>query len=245
MKYFTNGNKIQLSYVPSFELEIPHGETISSVQGFAYVIDCISMLFQKQIPEIGSKPLLIFNDPSSECPMCLREYFSIRLCTEPIYWSQAAYQYAHELCHYAIPNNVDANLRWFEESICDLASHYFLFQIGRYWRIESIYARTNNWQLYADSFIKYSVNTLKQISEFDTRDQSIIHELELNPYNRLNNRYIAKQMFPIFFRYPQTWKAVPHLCEVHQPTLEKSLKEWILLSHPASRPGLLQIQNLF
>lgn len=236
---------IQLKTVPSFCFKIPDWETVDSVQHFAYVLDCISMLFQQQIPQIGQKKLYIVNYPHPDHPICYRKQQLIFLNTAPSAWSQIAFQFAHELCHYAIPNDIDSNLRWLEESICEVASLYFLRQIGHYWMDIGEDLKTSDGAPYAIAFLRYAKNRQSNIAPFDLCDASIIRELEHDCYNRNRNNYVASRLLPIFIQHPEVWTAVPRLCRIHEPSLRQALAAWILESAPSERPALLQIQNLF
>lgn len=245
VQYEAEGNLIRLHSISTFRFQVPQGETVNSVQMFAYVLDCISMLFQKYVPSIGARPLIIINSPNADCPICHRDIQIIQLTTAPTLWCQIAYQYAHELCHYSISSEVSDNLRWFEESICEMASLYFLQQIGMLWRNSNVGFQTASGETYAFSFIEYAANTSNKFVAFDLKDHQMIHYFESNCYDRLRNRYVANQLLPIFTEYPKTWEAVPSLCRVVQPTFAKALGSWICESPPSARPGLLRIQSLF
>lgn len=245
LHYKENNGVIQLKSVPSFQFQLSVGETIDSVQHFVYVLDCVSMLFQQQIPQIGQKSLTIVNYPHPNHPICYREQQLILLNTSRSAWSQIAFQFAHELCHYAIPNKVDSNLRWFEESICEVASLYFLRQIGYYWLDTKVPFTTSDGAPYAASFLGYAKDRQSNIVPFDLRDASTIRELEHDCYNRSRNNYVASRLLPIFTQHPEVWTAVPLLCKIHEPSLGQALDAWILESAPSVHPALLRIRNLF
>lgn len=245
MKYSATNDLISLRSIPTFRLRIPSGETVDSVQHFAYVLDCISMLFQRHIPQIGSSELTIINNPDAPNPVCYKGKCEILLATLPSSWSQIAYQYAHELCHHAIPDTVAQNLRWFEESICEMASLFFLFEIGELWHLQKEELYTSSGEPYASSFISYAKKAAQRGLPFDLKDERHLQSLESNCYDRPRNNYVATRLLPIFVEYPQLWETVPLLAQIHQPTLTKALDAWILESPPSARPGLQQIRNLF
>ena len=92
---------------------------------FIFTLKCIIQLFDEYLPRNNSRSLMILLDDSDDSPICYKKENTILLNTEPFLWSQAAYQFSHEYCHYMIPDDVCENLRWFEESICELSSHFF------------------------------------------------------------------------------------------------------------------------
>ena len=58
--------------------------------------------------------------------------YQVRLNARDRYWSQYVYQFSHELCH--VMTNFDAHKehkhRWFEESLCALASLFVLHRLA-------------------------------------------------------------------------------------------------------------------
>ena len=54
------------------------------------------------------------------------------------YWSQYAYQFSHELCHILTGHDRyrKHRYRWFDESICELASLYTLYRLESAWRAD-------------------------------------------------------------------------------------------------------------
>lgn len=243
-QYYANGHLIPLSTVPAFCLQLPAGETIDSVQHFVYVLDCISLLFKQHIPQIGNKELTIVCDPYESNPICYRASHLIILSTNPSNWCQIAYQFAHELCHYAIPADVDSSLRWLEESICETASLYFMYRLTLLWNDRNEQLRTTAGSLYAPEFTRYAIDSMKQFKEFDLKDATAISELESNCYDRLKNRYVANHLLSIFIEYPQTWEAVPLLCQIRQSSLGEAIDAWLCQASPSAQQGLQRIRDL-
>ena len=103
---------------------------IHRAENFITVLDCVMTLFDRYVPGIPGQPLNIRIVRNGESPACFRTIREIHLNTELVYISQAAYQFAHELCHMRIPFFVGEDLRWFEESVCEMASHFFLKKLS-------------------------------------------------------------------------------------------------------------------
>jgi hypothetical protein len=59
----------------------------------------------------------------------------VGLCVQGMFWSQYAYQFAHELTH--IISNYELSRphrqNWIEETICEIASLYAVRQMGKSW----------------------------------------------------------------------------------------------------------------
>lgn len=137
-------------FIPKHRIQIPSDISAESINPFSYVLDCVSFLFSQYIPTIIEKPLTVFIRCGMHDPQCVREAHAIFLNCEIFSWSQAAFQFAHELCHYCIPDDVPGNLRWLEESICQTASVFFLRRLTQFWKATSIQYRTVDGRLYAD-----------------------------------------------------------------------------------------------
>ena len=109
----------------------------SNIEGttILFVLNSICSLFQEHFPEAKNKlaDLTVFLCKEGEEPICYRKSQKIFLYADILSFSQAAYQFSHELCHYMIPDTVCQNLGWLEESICETASYYFLKKLTIAW----------------------------------------------------------------------------------------------------------------
>ncbi len=225
----------QFQLVPTYQLQIPENETESSVSNLCTVLDALSNLFSQYVPGLKEKPLTIRYFPSDNTPMCAREWQLILLNCDISYWNQSAFQFAHELCHYAIPADVHPKLRWVEETICQAASTFFLFQL------EDVFGKFP----YARYFSGYAERAARAKEEFDWKDPAELATLEGNPYLREKNTYVANHLLPVFWEVPKVWAAIPLLGSVHEaPSTQAGLDEWLRLTPPDLRPGLLRIKDV-
>ena len=126
------------------------------------------------------------------------------------YISQAAYQFAHELCHMRIPFFVGEDLRWFEESVCEMASHFFLRKLSQELANEK-FNGCPALQRYAPKFSEYSAKVLEGAKEVDLTSERQMRRFTLNCYLRDENLYVAKLLLPIFEKNPGLWEAVLYL----------------------------------
>ena len=186
---------------------------IHRAENFITVLDCVMTLFDRYVPGIPGQPLNIRIVRNGESPACFRTIREIHLNTELVYISQAAYQFAHELCHMRIPFFVGEDLRWFEESVCEMASHFFLKKLSIELANEK-YKDRPALQRYAPKFSEYSAQVLKGAKEVDLTSELQIRRFTLNCYLRDENLYVAKLLLPIFERNPGLWEAVLYLGHV-------------------------------
>ncbi len=186
---------------------------IHRAENFITVLDCVMTLFDRYVPGIPGQPLNIRIVRNGESPACFRTIREIHLNTELMYISQAAYQFAHELCHMRIPFFVGEDLRWFEESVCEMASHFFLKKLSLELANEK-YKDHPALQRYAPKFSEYSAQVLNGAKEVDLTSELQMRRFTLNCYLRDENLYVAKLLLPIFERNPGLWEAVLYLGHV-------------------------------
>lgn len=230
-------------------------EEFSKIEGqpFLFVIDSLLHVMSISLPVESSPNVIISFDRSRNFPVCFRQIRTIFLTAPHSQWDRLSYQLSHEMCHMLIAEDVPENLRWLEESICELSSYYFLPKLSKYWRRKKcgfINASTN--KPYYPEFESYVKNDSKKATPFDLSTFASINppsdliELTGNCELRFKNAHVANCMLPIFNKHPEIWHAVPYLCHI-TPNLsfQDSLKEWIALSPPESHTGLKKISNLF
>ena len=186
---------------------------LDQADNFITVLDLVMTLFDRYVPGIPGQPLNIRIVRNEDSPACFRTLREIRLNTELQYVSQAAYQFAHELCHMRIPFFVEEDLRWFEESVCETASHFFLRKLAAELANEK-YKGHPALQRYAPKFREYSENVLKGAKEVDLTSGRQMRRFALNCYLRDENLYVAKLLLPIFERNPGLWEAILYLGHV-------------------------------
>lgn len=244
--YVSFDGSISLHENSAFHLAVPTDVSADAVGYYAYVIDCVTGLFQQVLPSLKERGVLIRNDPDAPNPRYERRERRIILHTHPVRWAQVTYQYAHELCHHAIRQDVPDSLRFLEESLCATASFYFLRKLAYLWqaRGDALY-NADTGRPFAPELVSYAVEEGMNARVFNPKDPEMQRYLAGNCYDRAKNDYLAAQFLPIFTEYPATWLAVPQLCKVRSSTLPAALEEWMRLSPAAAQTGLGWIRNLF
>lgn len=151
----------------------------------------------------------------------------ILLSSKDRYWSQLAYQFAHEYCHFQINGAVPRQLRWFEESLCELASYFFLPRISKLWEVQPPYP---NWKSYAHCFEDYVILDKQKAVPFDlnlSRDTQMQEYLTQNEYDRFKNAFVAISLESIFEDMPSLWSSVHFISHIPEHlTFEESIRYW-------------------
>lgn len=218
-------------------------ENADKADNFLIVLDEIVSLFDVYMPGREWMPLRVQIVKSDESPCCYRGTHEIYLNTELRYVSQAAYQFAHEMCHYRIPFLVADNLRWLEESICETASHFYMRKLAY-----TLAARQDHSALsgYAPHFASYSEEVLRESRYVDLTSPLQIRRLELNWYLREENRCVARALLPLFEKNSGLWQAIPCLGDIPPGFgLKDSFAIWKKIAPAGTRQALDEMRNLF
>ena len=159
----------------------------------------------------------------------------ISLSAKDDYWSQYVYQFAHEYCHYIIGSpmftrqgGAKESSFWFEESICELASCYFLKKTCSSWKMSDL----DQIRSFAEDHCKYYENHVEEITTIDIplsqwiRDNIESLKETCVDDNRKSYSVIAKSLLPLFLEHPNLWKILPYLKRVDQNTY-RDFPHWI------------------
>ena len=169
----------------------------------------IPYIWQKKLNPIKvgrsqTGPIVLYRRGSSG------EYL-VRLNTQRTFWSQYAFQFAHELGHIICGyKKGDSSNMWFEESICEPASLFTLIHMTEEWKNNPPYPI---WKSYAPAFKKYANDRLKKYpwpKNTSIQDWYKKHKnsLEKNHSNRERNVRIASRLLPFFMNNPSGWETV-------------------------------------
>lgn len=176
--------------------------------------------FNRAIGESPSpdKDLYIMPDPNLGHPMCSNcgDQRIIYLSARHNRWSQYIYQFAHEYCHHLIDGPMDGELNtsfWFEETICETASLYFLVAISKRWEL-----RKDTHPLLRE----FAYHNLTYVNDFVQRNGRIdaaipewinnnIETLSQPQYHRDLYARLAIELVDAFERNPSLWTIIPFL----------------------------------
>lgn len=201
--------------------------------------------FKKSAPAFQLVNNLRFDYPETSTT-----YDEIHICCMDTSWSQIVFQFSHEFCHLLIGNPVPPSMRWFEESVCELASLFFLEKLAIIWGQSGLLAHPE----YAPSLISYrtnrinSVEDLKNPSDLSDPSSAIWKDAIANCYNRNFNLQIAKLLLPVFSKYPQLWETVPLLGRLpaqDSVSFPMYLGIWRILAGDSYKQPLNELASIF
>lgn len=180
---------------------------------------------------IPQEHLFVMPDTGSGIPMCSKigDKYLIFLSARGTCWCQYIYQFAHEYCHYLVNGPLDGEQEttfWFEESICEMASMYFLKKVTERWiswfpvmvsgtplsdQEEALvllkqFAPEN--EPYLDALLNKNAPIEIPLYEWIESNTSTLSE---PVYHRDLYNQIATRLYDVFSTYPDLWKVIPFL----------------------------------
>jgi hypothetical protein len=138
--------------------------------------------------------------------------YQIRLSARDTYWCKYVYQFSHELCH--VMTNFDCHRRrrhrWFDESLCELASLFVLQRLATVW-IEEPPAAVGGATAYARHFASYAAETAEQYAHLRREDlprwlRDNAASLDRSRYLRRLNGTVAVALLKPFLEEPSLWR---------------------------------------
>lgn len=184
----------------------------------------------------------------------------IGLCTGNTYWSQYAYQFAHEFCHALMDHSNEpqrlwtteenAN-KWFEETLCEVGSLFALRAMARTWETAPPYP---NWKSYAAKLAGYAADRMQDPKHQLPAGQTFAawftatEPEQRRKWTRENNTIIALRLLPHFEAEPAGWEALPSLllcAREPQKPLARLLAEWKTNAPAGQRAFIEKIAGIF
>ena len=138
--------------------------------------------------------------------------YQIFLTAQDNYWCQYVYQFSHELCH--ILTNFDLQKehrhKWFEESLCELASLFVLHRMAKDW-VDNPPPCISGATKFAPHYRKYAENVEAKFVISNSLDYSNwldanIQILESCSTKRELNGVVAVALLPYFWDDPSLWR---------------------------------------
>lgn len=143
--------------------------------------------------------------------------YEIRLTARDSYWSQYIYQFSHELCHVltGFDRYREHRHKWFEETLCELASLFTLYQLSETWATNPPSSRSD----YARFFREFAPNHATYAEDLGAQtDQPSgeqrpawfadkIETMQANSKERKLNRVVAVALLKPFRNKPALWRA--------------------------------------
>ena len=170
--------------------------------------------------------------------------YEIRISARDTCWSQYVYQFSHELCH--VMTNFDHckkhRYKWFEESLCELASIFVLHRLAEAWAenpppdIHGAGQFALNHRAYAEHHAgKYPTVPIGDLPWWLSRN---IKALEEDCYMRCLNGVVAVSLLDQFRAEPSLWRDcvwLNHWNAGANETFSDYLKSWADCLHKHGR----------
>jgi len=209
----------------------------------------------KRFPDRTLKPIIVQRGSMAPITLYRRgpngEYL-VKLTPDGRYWCQFAYQFAHEFCHilanysYKTPR---AN-KWFEESLCEMASIYALRRMAVTWKTKPPYDRWKDYakdiQAYADDLQK-AEDKLPEGKTLAVWYKENSAALRRTPWLRDKNRIVANRLLVLFEADPSGWAAIEYINSGKgaSDSFQDYLSNWYLKTPTAKRKIVGDIIKLF
>ena len=197
---------------------------------FRLDFESIGLVSERIFPGLTKEKLSIIHAPFLKTPVCFPEDNLIFLSPDDLLSiPKNIYQLGHELCHIYIKNpTINQPMFWFEEVLCEIASHLFLEEYARLWSkpLNPIQ------QQIASSLQDYSKVMLEEAAPFDLTDLAtpytrLMQYLHVVSDDRPVNTYFASQLLPIFKKYPKLIEYIPVMKHFQdKKDFLKFLKAW-------------------
>jgi hypothetical protein len=166
---------------------------------------------------------------NKDYPVTSLDYSTIFLSSIDEHWEQLIYQFSHELFHLMINKEIINNLKWFEETLGELSSQYFLLKLAKDWEDKHPY---HDLPICSESIKDYYENHFNNIQKIPINENEFnefinIHliSLETNWYIREINKLCAEKLLSIFIENPILWLDVIKIRDIKEKLpFKESLK---------------------
>jgi len=232
---------------------VPKGFDASQADITAILTSTGQALWQ-YFPEAQLEPIVIVR--GHQGPITLfernaRGEIIVKLDTHKTYWSQYAYQWAHELCHIlANFKNDGRENKWFEETLCEVASLFAIRQMSKTWEHSPPYPNWKNYRHALGNYAKDIIDsreklTLKQLASYYQTHRGTLRK---SSTERTLNGAIALALLPLFEEEPTRWEAIAYLNTTPASkgiTLTQYFAKWRNDAPPKHQPFIRTIARYF
>ncbi|EJJ9540437.1 hypothetical protein NKF71_001250 [Salmonella enterica] len=195
---------------------------------------------------MGSKlntPVSIYHYNNVYSPMVFYDRgingeFMINLGSHDTQYDRYIYQFIHEYCH--IRTNYrehNRKLGWFEESICETASLYFLDIISTRWNHNPPLKYLKGYDKFILEYqkkVKQNVCLKQDFLEWFSFKRKYFDETHLEEHSSKRNDYfiISKHILPLFYSNPELWNALTYWNAWEQDindNIDSAFNKWLFV----------------
>jgi len=231
----------------------PVAEWKADIHDVQHVLNSAAEQLWQHFPERRLPPIVVApkGGPIVWFKRGLNGEYYVQLNTGSTFWCQYAFQFAHEFCH-ILCNYTAAEKanKWFEESICELASLYALRRMAETWAKTPPYP---NWRAFSKHLRAYADERIKKSQLPDGTTLAAWYRanepaLRKESCDRARNNIVAVALLPLFEAEPQHWAAVEFLnagARKDPRSFQHYLADWHRHAPEKHRPFIHRIATLF
>lgn len=224
------GEIFTLKDFENIHIVINYSADNDKMPGVLELINELCLMVNEAFP-INKKEILIIFEPQRKDPIYLRESKTVMITPHIEQWNAIVYELSHELCHFGVIDEVPQANKWFEESICEVASYYFLLKMAKLYHLKYLATKEEKYKRYMEFVATYSRQSenFKIFSTGDLvigKDKALLDVLQKNEKLREYNRYIAIKILPVFQTNPQLWECIQYLGSVDAEHPYAFLLQW-------------------
>lgn len=188
----------------------------------------VSELFDSLTGISPSHNVYIFRLPGGK-PLCqwIGSDIGIFLVAPDSNWNAWVYEFAHEYCHSLIGGKLDgdfSNLKWFEETVCEVASIFALTRLPTLpiWNKILTPAYLDTYRMYMNNLQRLHSSLKAHIEENRGIRVLIEHVVGNHPGSCADNQRgaynaIAYRMLPFFLRNEKLWRIISAIGDSTRP----------------------------
>ncbi len=194
----------------------PKGDWGASIPDVEKVLRFAAFELVRHVPDRRLPPVLV--EPKGG-PIVLYQRgpngeHQVKLATGGTLWAQYTFQFAHEMGHILCEYDADENpCKWFEESVCEMASLFVLRRSAETWKTGPPYP---HWKDYAKHLHSYAEERIQKAALPEGKTlagwyRENAEALRKNATDRDKNTVVAARLLPLFEAQPSRWQAVGFL----------------------------------
>ena len=231
----------------------PTGQWGADIHDVQHVLTSAARELRRYFPERRLDPIIVApkGGPIVWHRRGLGGEHYVCLDTGKTFWCQYAFQFAHEFCHILCRHETTEKAnKWFEESLCEMASLFALRRMAETWKLKPPYP---SWRDYAKHLRSYADGRIEKhrlpegtsLAQWYRRHEAALRK---NSVLRDKNLIVAGTLLPLFEAEPAHWAAVEFLNAGASKTprsFQQYLADWHTHAPDEHKPFIRKIARQF